>query len=43
MIPPGWEFGNDEFGGYQAIMRDRRQGTYWGATEMRKDGEAIGY
>jgi gamma-glutamyltranspeptidase/glutathione hydrolase len=43
VIPPGWEFGNDEFGGYQAIMWDKAQGAYWGATEMRKDGEAIGY
>jgi gamma-glutamyltranspeptidase/glutathione hydrolase len=29
-------------GGYQAILRDKN-GVYWGATEMRKDGEAIGY
>jgi gamma-glutamyltranspeptidase/glutathione hydrolase len=31
------------FGGYQAILKDKRNGTYWGATEMRKDGVAIGY
>ncbi|WP_425409547.1 gamma-glutamyltransferase [Hyphococcus sp.] len=31
------------FGGYQAIMRDPETGVYWGATEMRKDGIAIGY
>ncbi len=31
------------FGGYQAIMRDPETGVYWGATEMRKDGLAIGY
>ncbi len=31
------------FGGYQAILRDKRNGVYWGATEMRKDGVAIGY
>ena len=31
------------FGGYQAIMRDPETGVYWGATEMRKDGQAIGY
>jgi len=43
VIAPGWEFGNDEFGGYQAVMWDSRQHTYWGASEMRKDGEAIGY
>ena len=31
------------FGGYQAIMRDPQSGVYVGATEMRKDGLAIGY
>jgi len=31
------------FGGCQAILKDKRNGTYWGATEMRKDGVAIGY
>lgn len=31
------------FGGYQAIMRDPETGVYAGATEMRKDGIAIGY
>ncbi|MCI5044399.1 MAG: gamma-glutamyltransferase [Aquisalinus sp.] len=31
------------FGGYQAIMRDPETGVYVGATEMRKDGNAIGY
>ena len=31
------------FGGYQAIMRDPQTGVYAGATEMRKDGLAIGY
>ncbi len=31
------------FGGYQAIWRDPQTGVYWGATEMRKDGIAIGY
>ena len=31
------------FGGYQAIMRDPETGVLWGATEMRKDGLAIGY
>src|SRR6185503_5949921 len=35
--------GGGSYGGYQAIMRDKRNGTYWGATEMRKDGVAIGY
>ncbi len=31
------------FGGYQAIRRDPGTGVYWGASEMRKDGMAIGY
>ncbi len=31
------------FGGYQAIRRDPASGVYWGASEMRKDGMAIGY
>lgn len=31
------------FGGYQAIRRDAETGVYEGATEMRKDGLAIGY
>ncbi len=37
------EQGNGGFGGYQAIMRDPETGVYWGASEMRKDGMAIGY
>lgn len=43
VIPPGLEFGTDEFGGYQAIQWDRANKVYWGASEMRKDGQAIGY
>lgn len=31
------------FGGYQAIWRDPRTGVYFGATESRKDGCAMGY
>ena len=31
------------FGGYQAIWRDPVTGVYWGASEMRKDGMAVGY
>ena len=31
------------FGGYEAIYKDPESGVYWGATEMRKDGIAIGY
>jgi gamma-glutamyltranspeptidase/glutathione hydrolase len=32
-----------DFGGYNAILWDKKNRTYWGATEMRKDGVAIGY
>jgi gamma-glutamyltranspeptidase / glutathione hydrolase len=35
--------GTGGFGGYQAIMWDAKHRVYWGASEMRKDGEAIGY
>ena len=35
--------GDGGFGGYQAILRDPETGVYWGASEMRKDGAAIGY
>jgi gamma-glutamyltranspeptidase/glutathione hydrolase len=31
------------FGGYEAIQYDPVQHVYWGATEMRKDGEVVGY
>jgi gamma-glutamyltranspeptidase/glutathione hydrolase len=31
------------YGGYQAIRRDPETGVYWGASEMRKDGAAMGY
>ncbi|MBK6708450.1 MAG: gamma-glutamyltransferase [Sphingomonadales bacterium] len=31
------------YGGYQAIWRDPATGTYWGASEFRKDGQAAGY
>lgn len=31
------------FGGYQAIWRDPETGVYHAASEMRKDGSAIGY
>ena len=33
----------DFFGGYQAIQWDPINRIYWGATEMRKDGQAAGY
>lgn len=35
--------GTGAFGGYEAIMYDPIQHVYWGASEMRKDGEVIGY
>ena len=35
--------GTGNFGGYEAIMFDAKQHVYWGATEMRKDGEVVGY
>jgi gamma-glutamyltranspeptidase/glutathione hydrolase len=35
--------GNGGFGGYQAILRDGREGVYYGASEVRKDGQAAGY
>jgi gamma-glutamyltranspeptidase/glutathione hydrolase len=35
--------GSKAFGGYQAVLYDHENGVYWGASEMRKDGEAIGY
>ena len=31
------------FGGYQAILKDPKNGVYHGASEMRKDGQAQGY
>jgi len=35
--------GTGAFGGYEAIRYDARNRVYWGASEMRKDGEVIGY
>ncbi len=37
----GYDLGG--YGGYQAIRRDPQTGIYCGASESRKDGEAIGY
>ena len=31
------------YGGYQAIMWDKENGVYYGASESRKDGQAAGY
>jgi gamma-glutamyltranspeptidase/glutathione hydrolase len=37
------KFSNGGFGGYQAIMFDEKNGVYYGASESRKDGQAVGY
>ncbi len=37
------QFARGPYGGYQAIMVDPEFGTYRGATEVRKDGQAAGY
>ncbi|MBW8311412.1 MAG: gamma-glutamyltransferase [Rhizobium sp.] len=37
------EFADGPYGGYQAIARDHANGTYIGASESRKDGQAAGY
>lgn len=34
---------NGSFGGYQAILWDEEAGVYYGASEVRKDGQAAGY
>jgi gamma-glutamyltranspeptidase / glutathione hydrolase len=31
------------YGGYEAIQYDAKNHVYWGAAEMRRDGEVIGY
>ena len=36
-------FSLGSFGGYQAIMYDEKNKVYFGASESRKDGSAIGY
>ena len=36
-------FSLGSFGGYQAIMYDDKSGVYYGASESRKDGSAMGY
>ena len=36
-------FSLGSFGGYQAIMFDEKSGVFFGASESRKDGSAMGY
>ena len=36
-------YANGPYGGYQAIARDARNGTWIGASESRKDGHAAGF
>ncbi len=36
-------FADGPYGGYQAIGRDAKNGTWIGASESRKDGQAAGY
>ena len=36
-------FDRGGYGGYQAIMWDDKEKVYYGASESRKDGQAIGY
>ena len=36
-------FARGIYGGYQAIYRDPKTGFYHGASESRKDGQAVGY
>ena len=37
------QFSRGPFGGYQAIMKHPEFGTWFGASESRKDGQAAGY
>jgi gamma-glutamyltranspeptidase/glutathione hydrolase len=34
---------HQDVGGYQAVMWDAKNRVWWGASEMRKDGLALGY
>jgi gamma-glutamyltranspeptidase/glutathione hydrolase len=36
-------YSHGSFGGYQAILWDRVNRVYYGASESRKDGQAAGY
>jgi gamma-glutamyltranspeptidase/glutathione hydrolase len=45
LVKMGHRIGHNvgSFGGYQAILFDREEGVYYGASESRKDGQAAGY
>ena len=44
LISKGHNIGyGGSFGGYQAIMYDKKNKVYYGASESRKDGQAAGY
>ncbi|MDG1751796.1 MAG: gamma-glutamyltransferase, partial [Thalassotalea sp.] len=45
LMNKGHKIGFDRggYGGYQAIMWDDKEKVYYGASESRKDGQAIGY
>lgn len=45
LMNKGHKVGYDRggYGGYQAIMWDDKEKVYYGASESRKDGQAIGY
>lgn len=45
LIALGHTLGDSDgsFGGYQAILWDDEEGVYYGASEVRKDGQAAGY
>ncbi|GAA6205371.1 gamma-glutamyltransferase [Thalassotalea sp. SU-HH00458] len=45
LMDKGHKIGFDRggYGGYQAIMWDDKEKVYYGASESRKDGQAVGY
>ncbi len=44
LMRKGYKVGyGGSYGGYQAILYDKDKGVYYGASEARKDGQAVGY
>ena len=45
LMDKGHEIGTARgvYGGYQAILWDKKNQVYHGASESRKDGQAVGY